>query len=581
MKSRRLFSFPGLLFLLTCLAWTAHAQQPLIRVTQPSRSSNSVTFSPQYIAGSTCTSCSLTVNGKAVKIYPTGSFAIQLDLQPGDSVISLKSTDGQGHTTVKSISYHYAPPPPEKPVSDFRIAAVETFPAGDLWLQPGDAISIRVKAQPGCNAFIGDRLKLYEQPDAMPGIYQGTYIVQANDPLIKGNGLTVTLKNKSGQTISMNTGASFTLMDTEQPLIGETTGSLPYMDFGLGEDRLGGAKITYLDTAIRFHVIGRVDDAYKVALAKDYSAYVPMGNMILLPKGTFLPHSLTGTFRVWGDDHYDYVSIPLKEKLPYQSTQEIQPSRINVDIYGATSNTNWITQLKSVQEIRNVYYRQLSDDVLRVVIGLQHDQHWGYAIYYEGNNLTIRVKRPPAKPDLAHLRIAIDAGHGGSNFGARGPTGEYEKNISLQIAQKLKAELQAAGATVLMTRTGDESKDMIQRTLFLREADPNLMVSIHLNSSADPIHVSGTSTYYRYIGFRPLSTAILDHMLALGLKEYGNVGRFNFALNGPTEFPNALVETVFLSNPGDEMKALNPVFQQQIADAITAGIRDFLKDASP
>jgi N-acetylmuramoyl-L-alanine amidase len=70
-------------------------------------------------------------------------------------------------------------------------------------------------------------------------------------------------------------------------------------------------------------------------------------------------------------------------------------------------------------------------------------------------------------------------------------------------------------------------------------------------------------------------------MLALGLKEYGNVGRFNFALNGPTEFPNALVETVFLSNPEDEMKALNPVFQQQIADAITAGIRDFLKDASP
>ena len=65
-------------------------------------------------------------------------------------------------------------------------------------------------------------------------------------------------------------------------------------------------------------------------------------------------------------------------------------------------------------------------------------------------------------------------------------------------------------------------------------------------------------------------------MLELGLKEYGNNGSFNFMLNSPTEYPNALVEALFLSNPEEEMKALDEDFQQSIATKIIAGIKDFL-----
>ena len=49
-------------------------------------------------------------------------------------------------------------------------------------------------------------------------------------------------------------------------------------------------------------------------------------------------------------------------------------------------------------------------------------------------------------------------------------------------------------------------------------------------------------------------------------------------LNSPIEYPNALVETLFISNPEDEMKILDPAFQQQIADKILLGIKDFLED---
>ena len=127
-----------------------------------------------------------------------------------------------------------------------------------------------------------------------------------------------------------------------------------------------------------------------------------------------------------------------------------------------------------------------------------------------------------------------------------------------------------------MTRTKDTTLDMPERILMLRKYDPHILISIHLNSAGVDT-VSGTSTYYRYIGFRPLSTAVLTQMLSLGLKEYGNVGNFNFSLNGPTDYPNCLVEVAFLSNPADEKKILNPKFHKAVAKKILTGITEWLK----
>jgi N-acetylmuramoyl-L-alanine amidase len=127
-----------------------------------------------------------------------------------------------------------------------------------------------------------------------------------------------------------------------------------------------------------------------------------------------------------------------------------------------------------------------------------------------------------------------------------------------------------------MTREKDTSISMPERVMMLRQQEPDLLVSIHFNSS-DYDTVQGTSTYYRYIGFRPLSQFILKRMKELGLKEAGNVGSFNFGLNGPTDYPNCLVEVGFLSNRQDEKKVLDPKFRKQVAAKIVAGIKDWLK----
>ena len=179
--------------------------------------------------------------------------------------------------------------------------------------------------------------------------------------------------------------------------------------------------------------------------------------------------------------------------------------------------------------------------------------------------------------DLSHLKIAIDAGHGGTNSGAIGAkSGVKEKDCNLQIAKELEKYLKRRGAEVYMTRSADVDLSMVDRTLALRAAKPDLLISIHHNSADNP-SVKGVSTYYRYIGFKPLSVAILNRMLELDLAEFGNIGSFNFSLNGPTEYPNCLVEVAFLSNEADEKRITDPRFQQQVAKKIRKGVLDWIK----
>jgi len=365
--------------------------------------------------------------------------------------------------------------------------------------------------------------------------------------------------------------------NAQNALYGRTTGLLPYLEYGLGDDRLGGAKMTYLDSNVLIKVVDSANADYKVQLSTQHFAYLPKSNFKRDTLIKIQPYYLTSSWRVWGDEKYDFVSVSLPERLPYKSIQQVCPSRIVVDVFGATSNTNWITQLQSVQEISNVWYEQVQDDVFRIFIQLKHEQHWGHLIYYKSNVLHIRVKRQPSLK-VKGLKIAIDAGHGGSNTGASGVTTKIlEKDYTLKMAKELEKYLRKKGADVYMTRTEDVDLGMIERTLMLREQDPDVMISIHLNSSGNKT-VKGVSTYYRYIGFRSLSQYILNRMLDLKLNNFGNIGAFNFALSGPTEYPNCLVEVAFLSNEEDEKRILDEDFHESVAKQIYKGIKDWLKD---
>jgi N-acetylmuramoyl-L-alanine amidase len=363
------------------------------------------------------------------------------------------------------------------------------------------------------------------------------------------------------------------------PYIGVTKGERPALSYGLGEDRLGGAKMSVINSGIRLAITGKHGNQYRIALSPGNEAWIAAGNVDLIPRGARLPAALTENWNVYGDDKYDYVTVGIPLRLPYTSTTEPDPTRIYVDLYGATSNTNWIIQQLTTREIKNVYYTEPSTGVFRITIELRHKQIWGYEIGYSPSGLVIKVRRQPEKLKVKALTFALDAGHGGDNLGALGSTGAFEKDINLAVVKELKALLEDRGARVVLTRESDADVTMADRVRKVVTSGADMLISIHSNSiglTTNPENTRGTATFYKHICYRPLSLAIVKQVLKTGLPLFGNVGSFNFSLNAPTELPNVLVEMAFVSNPLDEMSLTDPEFRHKIAERIVDGVEDFL-----
>lgn len=356
-----------------------------------------------------------------------------------------------------------------------------------------------------------------------------------------------------------------------------TTGKLPMLAYGQGQDRLGGAKSGFIDTGVSIKVIDSTEAMYLLRLSANHTAYINKENVQPDIAHRMAPFYLTNSWSVKGDEDFDYLTINMDERLPYRTWMEVNPSRIVIELYGVQSNTNWITQLRSAREIEAVDINQWEDDVVRATIALKHKQHWGYSANYNNKNLVVRVRRQPESLRLKHMKVAIDAGHGGSNTGAAGIQSKtFEKDYTIRFADELRQVLKKRKAEVVLTRTSDTNIVNLDRIAMLKEELPVFMVSLHLNSSANPA-VKGVSTYYKHIGFKPLTSTVLNRLLELNLNEFGNVGNFNFTMVAPTEFPSTLVEIAFISNAEDEKRIMDPRFQRMVAKKIYRGIKDWLR----
>lgn len=367
----------------------------------------------------------------------------------------------------------------------------------------------------------------------------------------------------------------------QEAWVGHTTGDLPYLEYSDGMVRLGADKMTFIDTAVRVVVVDSIENRYKIKLSQNWEAFIPkrfVKRSVAADDTVAKESFLSGSWHLSGKDNYDVLSLTFPERLPYRSFQLTEPNKIVVDVFGASSNTTWITQLRNAKIVKNVYREQLEKDVFRVHIELEGKQNWGYSINYSNKSLRVSVKHAPEKKGIKNLFIAIDAGHGGSSKGAVSPSGTEEKIYTLRFAQELEKLLRKKGVkNAYLTRTEDVDIATTYRVLKLRVIKPDLLISLHFNASSNT-NVKGVSTYYHHNGSRAVSKHILNEMLDLGLNEFGLIGNFNFLLNSPTEYPNSLVEIAFISNAEDEKRIVDSAFAKRTADKIYKGIVKWLKE---
>ena len=242
-----------------------------------------------------------------------------------------------------------------------------------------------------------------------------------------------------------------------------------------------------------------------------------------------------------------------------------------------------------------------------------------------GNNRTEaptpRRDTKPAAPSVTRLiTVALDPGHGGEDPGATGATGMHEKDVVLAIAKRLKEKLEALpNVRVMLTRDGDYFVPLGQRVEKARKVQADLFVSIHADAFVVP-SARGSSVFVlsekgasssaaRWLAtdqnkadqiggvnmgshnkelasvlFDLSTTAQINDSIKLAKAVLGQIGGINrlhkgsveqagFAVLKAPDIPSILVETAFISNPEEEAKLKDDGYRDQLADAITSGIK--------
>ena len=193
--------------------------------------------------------------------------------------------------------------------------------------------------------------------------------------------------------------------------------------------------------------------------------------------------------------------------------------------------------------------------------------------------------------------ICIDPGHGNYDSGAVGPSGTKEKDITLAVGLKTGALLQAAGMSVVYTRTSDQvpwpadvNKDLAKRCQIANDAGADVFVSIHCNSAVN-VTAKGNETY-TFPGqgnADALANCIHARIKAafpeLTYREDWSDGdpdkEASFYVLKYTKMPAVLSELAFISNPVEEKMLASEEFQDKAALAIARGIGDYLGVAIP
>lgn len=182
--------------------------------------------------------------------------------------------------------------------------------------------------------------------------------------------------------------------------------------------------------------------------------------------------------------------------------------------------------------------------------------------------------------------ICLDAGHGGSDPGAIGPSGTFEKDNNLAIAISLKEKLENHGATVVMTRDTDSdvwgsnasaSEELGARVEIANESDADIFVSIH-NDSFTSNTASGTTTFHNGDSESIKLAGHIQNKLVEELCTKDRGVRFaSFYVIRYTSMPAVLVETAFISNPEEELLLASADGRSKAAQSIFLGILKYFR----
>jgi len=322
--------------------------------------------------------------------------------------------------------------------------------------------------------------------------------------------------------------------------------------------------------------------------------------------------------------------------LRYRAGRLRSPERVYFDLEPAVISADTPhLYLMAAGPVERVRISQFAAGVVRVVFDLKEDL--SYQVLPDGTAFRVRlfdaeggaavalapVAVPVAvPPPKSRFLVVVDPGHGGRDPGATGRRGTREKDVTLDIARRVKKELEAGGGIeVLLTRERDRHVPLARRTRIANEAEADLFVSIHVNAARNR-RLNGVETWFLNATTNREWQEVADRENAIARVDAGRFSDLDLILNdlsraykyeesmalahrlqeaalrrirrnvGPTHdhgvkwakfqvlvgarMPAALLEVGFISNARDEKRLRSAAFREELARAISEGIREYL-----
>jgi len=193
---------------------------------------------------------------------------------------------------------------------------------------------------------------------------------------------------------------------------------------------------------------------------------------------------------------------------------------------------------------------------------------------------------------LADKTIVIDPGHGNPKYGkidTGASAGDVaEKDCNLAIANEVVSALEAEGAKVIITRTGDNGLSLLERPQMAIDSKADFFISIHCNSNGTLNSASGIETYYHMNGAseRLLAEAVHNSVCATtGMcdrqphsdKQLYNTGLAVLRGLEGTGIPGILIECGYINNTADRCKLVDHAYQAKVAKGIVEGMRKYVE----
>ena len=441
----------------------------------------------------------------------------------------------------------------------------------------------------------------------------------ARDPETLTDSLPVSIHAAAGwDTVGIERHVRLRLLSAESPPVfilreapDEVNGSSGVV---VGRPTATGTYRWQFPNGTRVMVDGRTGDRLRVRLTPGLHAWVPAEDAVPVPGAETAP-GLVRDLRVEPRADRLEVRVGLTTAMPLEVHQP-DPYTLQFTLFGALGITDRVAYGLTDDLLASVGWEQMPGDRYRLSIRLTRPV-WGYRAFYERGVageyegpraaastagadaspartaesssgepvLRIDIRRPPridrSRP-LRGRRIAVDPGHPGG--GSRGPTGFFEGDANLAVAEALVSLLRAAGAEPVLVRPDREAVGLYERTRRAREAGAEVFVSIHNNALPDgvrPFGREGTSTYYYHPHSLDLARAVQGGMLSeMQLRDLGTLWG-NLAVARDTWMPAVLAEGAFMMMPQHESALKTIDFQERYARGVLRGLEAFLRSRAP